>query len=89
MKKIDNFMIKDKKDLSDELNDILEIIRLNDGKNSRDLFEIYGKDSYKTFQRKLAELEKNKLVSMKEVHLGANGRKIIVNYGSLKSLNDF
>jgi len=89
IKKLDNFKIKSSKDLNDVLNEILELTKLNDGKSSRDLFEIYGKDSYKTFKRKLDELERNKLISMKEVNFGANGRKIIVSYGSLKRLSEF
>jgi len=89
IKKLDNFKIKSSTDLDEDLNDVLRLVKINDGKSSKDLFEIYGKDSYKTFKRKLNELDKNKLISMKEVNFGANGRKIIVNYGSLKRLNEF
>ncbi len=89
MKKLDDFKTKDDKGLNNGLNQVLDIIKLNEGKNARELFEIYGKDSYKTFQRKLRELDKNGLISMKEVNLGANGKEIIVSYGSLKKLNEF
>src|SRR3989344_4534534 len=89
IKKLDNFTIKDNKDLDDEMNEILELVKSNEVKSSKELFEIYGKDSYKTFQRKLKELEKNRLISIKEVNLGANGKKAIVSYGSLKKLNEF
>ena len=89
MKKLDNFTIKDSNNLDDELGHVIEIVRSNNGKSSRELFEIYGKDSYKTFQRKLKELEKNNLISIKEANFGANGKKMIVYYGSLKKLNEF
>ena len=89
LKKLNNFKIKNSEDLDDNLKDVLELIKINDGKSSKELFEIYGKDSYKTFKRKLDELDKNSLISMKEINFGANGRKIIVNYGSIKKLNEF
>ncbi|MBS3134989.1 AAA family ATPase [Candidatus Woesearchaeota archaeon] len=89
IKKLDNFKIKDSEDIDEILNDILELIKLNDGKSSRELFDIYGKDSYKTFKRKLNELEKNKLISTKEVNSGLHGKKTIVNYGSLKKLSEY
>ena len=89
IKKLENFKVKDDSDLNDTLSEVLELIKLNDGKSSKELFEIYGKDSYKTFKRKLNELEKNKLIFTKEVNFGPNGKKTVVNYGSLKRLNEF
>ena len=89
IKKLDNFKIKNSEDLNDTLNDIIELIKLNNGKSSKELFEIYWKDSYKTFKRRLNELEKNKLISTKDVNFGPNGKKTIVNYGNIKKLNDF
>lgn len=89
IKKLDDFKIKNSKDMDDVLNEVLELVKLNDGKSSKELFEIYGKDSYKTFKRKLNDLDKNKLISTKEVNFGANGKKMIVSYGSLKRLNEF
>ena len=89
IKKLDDFKVKGDDELDNNLNEILEIIKLNDGKDSKELFDIYGKDSYKTFKRRLNELEKNNLISIKEVNFGANGRKMIINYGSLKRLNEF
>src|SRR3989344_2764345 len=87
--KLGEFKIKSLDDMDDALNEILELIKSNDGKSSSDLHEIYGKDSYKTFKRRLNELEKNKLISTKEVNSGLHGRKTIVNYGSLKKLSEY
>jgi cell division control protein 6 len=89
IKKLDNFKIKNSEDLDDTSNEILELIKLNNGKSSRELFDIYGKDSYKTFKRRLNELEKNKLISTKEINYGLHGKKTIVNYGSLKKLSEY
>lgn len=89
IKKLDNFKVKSSEDLNNNLNEVLELIKLNDGKSSKELFEIYGKDSYKTFKRRLNELENNKLISTKEVNLGPKGKMTLVNFGSLKRLNDF
>ena len=89
LKKLDEFKIKNPEDFDENLNDILEVIKQNDGKNSKELYDIYGKDSYKTFKRRLNELEKNKLISTKDVNSGPNGRMTIVNYKNLKTLNEF
>src|SRR3989344_3257644 len=89
LKKLEDFKIKSSEDLDDSLNEILEIIKQNDGKNSKELYDIYGKDSYKTFKRRLKELEQNKLISTKDVNSGPNGRMTVVNYKNLKTLNEF
>ncbi len=89
IKKLDNFKVKSSEDLNNALNEILKIVKINDGKSSKELFEIYGKDSYKTFKRRLNELEKNKLISTKEVNLGLEGKRTFVNHGTPKKLSDF
>jgi len=87
--KLNDFKIKKDDDLDDGLNEILSLIKINNNKSSSELFDIYGKGSYKTFKRKLDELDKNKFISMKEENFGAGGRKYIVKYGSLKTLDEF
>ena len=89
IKKLDNFKVKSSDDLDKVLDEILKLIKVNDGKSSKELFEIYGKDSYKTFKRRLNELEENKLISTKDVNFGPKGKMTVVNFGSLKRLNDF
>ena len=89
MNKLDEFKTKNDDDLKEDLNEILMLIKNNNNKSSSELFDIYGKGSYKTFKRRLDELEKNKFISMKEVHLGAGGRQYIISYGSLKKLDEF
>jgi len=87
--KLNNFSAKKDEDLKDDLSEILGMIKINESKSSSELFDIYGKGSYKTFKRKLDELEKNKFISIKEVNSGANGRKYIVSSGGLKTLSEF
>tara|TARA_Y100000034_G_C6903647_1_gene418710 strand:+ start:1213 stop:2262 length:1050 start_codon:yes stop_codon:yes gene_type:complete len=89
IKKLDNFKVKGSNDLDDTLNEILNLIKSNEGKSSRELYEDYGKDSYKTFKRRLNELEKNKLISTKEVNFGLHGKKTMVSFGNLKKLSDY
>lgn len=89
IKKLDDFNNKKEKVLEDSLKEILDIIKLNDGKSSKEIFEAYGKDSYKTFKRKLNELNKNNLISTREINMGSNGKKTLVNYCDAKKLSEF
>ena len=67
--KIKNF--SEKKDLPREESEILEIIRANLGKTSKELYEIYPQKSataYRTFSRKLENLEKKGYIARKEAY---------------------
>src|SRR3989344_1220875 len=87
--KLNEFKTKNDGDLKDDLSEILSLIKVNSSKSSSELFDIYGKGSYKNFKRKLNELEKNRFISIKEENSGGNGRKTIINYESLKTLDEF
>jgi archaeal cell division control protein 6 len=86
--KLDNFTIKKSTDLDEDSKFILEIVRANSGKKIGELFKIYeekgGKHSYKTFQRKIDELDENDFVSAKK-QTGTGGNTTIVE----KKLTDF
>ncbi|MFH1400511.1 MAG: AAA family ATPase [Nanoarchaeota archaeon] len=88
IRKLDEFTVKDKADLEEELKFILQIVKGNSGKRIGDLFRLYqkegGKVSYKTFQRKIASLEESKFIST-EKQTGSEGNTTIVN----KSLSDY
>ena len=86
--KLDDFSIKNSASLEDDTKFILSIVKDNSGKKIGDLFKVYegkgGKHTYKTFQRKIADLEKNKFISTKK-QKGSGGNTTIVE----KKLTDF
>lgn len=69
IKKLDGFKIKSSKDLSQEENFILKLIKENPESSLTKIYEdykkVYGK-SYKTLQRKIKDLEEAKLITVKE-----------------------
>ena len=89
LKNLDKFMLKDKLEVGDTK--ILEIIKENSGKSIGSLFEIYQKNNgdvgYKTFSRRIKDLEKAGLISTKEIV--KNGKTRIVEYGVMKKLEEF
>ncbi len=90
LEKLKDFQNKNSSNLSNEKNDILELIKGNSGKTSTDLFNVYNKDiSYRTFRRKLEELEKSKLITVDEKSIGAKGKATYVYFGTIKNLNEF
>ncbi|MFH1209724.1 MAG: AAA family ATPase [archaeon] len=90
IKKLDNFKIKNSKDLDDNENEILDLVKKNSGKQATELFKIYNKEiSYKTFRRRLEDLKKAKLISIEEKSKGAKGKSTFVYFGTLKKLDEF
>lgn len=93
-KKLDEFYIKNKEQLEDETKFILDVIKNNSGKKIGDLFRVYqeegGKSVYKTFQRKIDKLAKNKFISIKKISGGPEGSTTIIEHaGSIKKLTEF
>ncbi|MBU0758147.1 MAG: AAA family ATPase [Nanoarchaeota archaeon] len=88
IKKLDEFRIKKSTDLKDDEQDILDIIKVNSGKRIGELYDIYisaGKiGSYKTFQRKLDKLGKNRFVTLTKTSGGKDGNTTIVSYAQKK-----
>lgn len=81
-KALDKLEIRVKK-ISEESEDILKLIKAHKNKSVKDLFEVYsaqgGNKSYRTFHRRLKELESSKLISIKEINKGfEEGRTNIV-----------
>ncbi|MEK6907549.1 MAG: hypothetical protein AABW45_03400, partial [Nanoarchaeota archaeon] len=86
--KLDEFKIKN--DLNQEQNEILELIKKHSGKQAKDIYNYYNKSiSYRTFRRRLEELENAKLITLEEKSLGAKGKITHVYYGTNKSLSEF
>ena len=92
--KIDQFTIKKSTDLTEDERTILDIIKKNSEKKIGDLYNIYqqqgGKLVYKSFQRRIDKLQKNKFVSVKKTSGGAEGNTSIVKYATeTKKLTEF
>ena len=73
---------------------ILEIIKNNSEQKIGDLYNLYkekeGKLVYKSFQRKIEKLEKNKFVGVKKLAGGKDGNTTIIKYATpTKKLTEF
>lgn len=95
IKKLDDFSVKDSSDLEDETRFILSIIKKNSGGKIGDIYRTYqlagGKAVYKTFQRRVASLEKSRFVTVEKVAGGAEGKTSIISYAGKeeKKLTEF
>ena len=92
--KVNQFTIKKSTDLTEDERVILNIIKKNSEKKSGDLYIIYkdqgGKLVYKSFQRKIEKLEKNKFISVEKTSGGAEGNTSIIKYATeTKKLTEF
>ena len=92
--KINEFTIKKSSDLTEDEQNILNIIKKNSEKKIGELYTIYkeqgGELVYKSFQRKIEKLQKNKFISVKKLSGGAEGSTSIVKYATAtKKLTEF
>jgi len=87
--RMDEFFTKNKEELEDGTQEVLDIIQKNSGLRIGELFNAYkragGTCSYKTFQRKIARLDQNGFVSLEKISGGAQGNTTIVN----KKISDY
>jgi len=93
IKKLEDFKTKDKEELEDDEQEILNIIKENSGKKIGDIYKIYtekgGRLAYRTFQRKISNLEKNKFIMTEKIVGGAEGSTTILRYSTIKKLDEF
>ncbi|MFO8015632.1 MAG: AAA family ATPase [Candidatus Woesearchaeota archaeon] len=98
IQKFDDFNIKKPDELDDDAKFILEVVKKNAGKRIGDIYKEYqkagGEAVYKTFQRKISNLARNKFISAKKITGGAEGSTTILTHtgsgqGSVKKLSDF
>lgn len=94
LKKVDKFTIKKSTDLNEDEQSILSMIKNSSEKKIGDLYELYrekgGKLVYKSFQRKIEKLEKNRFISCKKTSGGKDGNTTIVKYATpTKKLTEF
>ena len=92
--KVDKFTIKKSTDLSEDEQSILDIIKKNSEKKIGDLYNLYkeleGKLVYKSFQRKIDKLQKNKFICVKKTSGGKEGNTTIIKYASpTKKLTEY
>ncbi|HLD11115.1 MAG TPA: AAA family ATPase [Candidatus Nanoarchaeia archaeon] len=76
--RLSEFKIKKIQELNKESQQILDLIKQNSGKTIFEIFKEYeeggGKKTYRTFSRKIKDLQKSKLINIKELNLGFEGR---------------
>ena len=85
---LSHFTSKKPEELEEDAKFVLDIVKEHSGKKIGDLFQIYvdkgGKHTYKTFQRKIADLDQNSFISTKR-QTGEGGNTTIVE----RKLTDF
>lgn len=95
IEKLDGFSTKKVDDLDDELNFILNIVRDNSGGKIGEMFKIYtdtgGRDSYRTFQRRINTLFESSFVDLQKVTGGTSGNTTLVKISgeTAKKLTEF
>jgi len=79
-------------DLDSEEQSILQLVKEHEGKTVREIFTAYeqktGK-SYRTFQRKIKDLEKSNVIKTTEINSGTEGRTRTVALSDNKKLDEF
>ncbi len=92
VKKVDDFHIKPKEGLDDELKAILQIIRERSGNKIGDIYSSLAEKgveiSYKSFQRRILKLSEARFISTEKVS-GKEGNTTILTYASNKKLTEF
>jgi len=92
MKKVEEFHIKPKEGLDEELQMILDIVRENSGKKIGDVFSAYaekgGDLSYKSFQRRILKLQEARFISTEKVS-GKEGNSTVISISADKKLSEF
>ena len=93
LKKLDEFSIKKTSDLATDEQMILDLVKNNSGKKIGDIFKTYqdngGKLVYKSFQRKIDRLQKNKFIVVEKTAGGNEGNTTIVKSNSERKLTEF
>lgn len=91
--KINEFSIKNPTELASDEQLILDLVKNHSGKKIGDFFKIYqnngGKLVYKSFQRKIDRLQKNKFIIVEKTAGGEEGNTTIIRHNSERKLTDF
>jgi len=90
--KLPSFSMHRSEDLEEDTQIVVQVIKDNSGKKIGELFNIYkekgGAGIYKSFQRKIAKLEKQRMITTQK-QTTKEGNTTIVNYAKEKSLAEF
>ena len=93
IEKIKDFSIKSPSELAADEQLILDLIKNNSGKKIGDFFKLYqengGKLVYKSFQRKIDKLQKNRFIAVEKTAGGDEGNTTIIKHISEKKLTEF
>ena len=94
IQKLDEYHVKQSNDLEDETKQILDLIKTNNIKKIGELFDMYivsgGSLSYKSFQRRISNLEKGKFITVTKTQGGDEGNTSIIKYNKpAKKLTEF
>lgn len=93
LSKIDEFSIKKTSELTTNDQLILDLIKNNSGKRIGDIFKIYqdngGNLVYKSFQRKIERLHKDRFIVLEKTAGGNEGNTTIIKHNAEKKLTEF
>ncbi len=91
--KINEFTIKNPDELESDEQLILDLVKNNSGKKIGDFFQLYqqkgGKLVYKSFQRKIDKLQKDKFITVEKTAGGEDGNTTIIKNNSEKKLTEY
>ncbi len=92
--KLDEFTIKKSTDLTEEEQKILDIIKKNSDEKIGDLYlkykELGGELVYKSFQRKIEKLDRDRFITVTKISGGKDGNTSIIKYANVtKKLTEF
>ena len=92
LKKVDDFHIKPKEGLDEEMKSILDLIREQTGRKFGDIYASYaergGEMSYKSFQRRITKLKEGKFVNT-ERSVSGEGNSTILHYDADRKLTEY
>ncbi|MFH1276207.1 MAG: AAA family ATPase [Candidatus Woesearchaeota archaeon] len=92
IQKVENFHIKPKEGLDEELKMILELIRVHSGKKIGDVYSTYaetgGDLSYKSFNRRITKLVEGKFIRTEKTS-GSLGNSTLLHHVANKKLTEF
>jgi len=89
LKKLENFQLRSQAEIPKDKQSLLEFIKQNPNKPSLELYKLYNpKSSYKTFQRKLQDLESAGVIRL-EVRNDGPGKSTIVSLPLQETLDRF
>ncbi len=92
LKKVDDFHIKPKEGLDEEMKSILNLVREQTGRKIGEIFATYaergGEISYKSFQRRIMKLKEGKFINT-EKSLSGEGNSTIIHYDADRKLTEY